>query len=1408
MKLNKGLNRDIDYPNQLSNTYRDGSNLVLSKDGDRLESELSSTSLDIIDTLYGDVIIGKIVASNEFILFVTQSTPVTLRIYRYKNDVATLILATTTFNVSIDAPIQGEYKYNYNQELVILFYSDVDIPRILNIDDLGFNVDSYREFINPLDEIYTRRFVSFNEPTFNLIEVNATGGNLLSGIYQLSIQYKLLDDSYSNHSLLSNPIYVYKFSPKDDIWNIYANESGIETSKSISVKISNIDTKFKQFRIGIVHKTETTTEAYVTSDYFTSYSNFVLSNKDSFISIDLSDVLVKNVNLHRIGASTIINKVLYPGNIKFEEDIKYQKYACNITSEFIFTDSIKLDEYKGSYKDEVILFSEKGFMPFEIYAFYIRFIRRSDGSVTNAFHIPGRELTPSEKAFSTDSEISNEYPNAREFHFKDYSGVNPINSPYTTKMGCWENELEYYTTDDNFNGSIDYDGNSISGGVTLNSGDTKVRHHRFPSLYSLQKSGQDIVEETTLLPDGYLIELSNPYVNSNPTSFAYQFSTNGIGVFNYNNAFTNNTGDILVGLCEVGVNISVTGSKTLLVELETIKADGTRKALLWSTTATGINPTINTVQTGVSATLFDDVTFPTESIRLLIRSFTSGTTTLSGNITYTGATYLKYNVTADVFIDEQLIGKKLGIKFSNIVIPQYIKDECSHFEILYAERTVSNITVLGYSYFREMYNTGIATTNFRTYPFDLLVNKPSLNIAAIRPELTFDTTFVTADNIDIDTPSLIDFDNAYIVNKAKYITNNVSYSSPSSNEYREEIVYMETAKEINLQGQPSMIISLLAYNTNLYTSFYNQTLVRTGRLISIPEVATVSSGDMYGGDSVHNMHGLLTYYNGGTIGSVVNFLFPIFSISNIGYRYTDDDPVNIFFPKYNMVDGVEGPSGAQSGVASVNGVWAKIQALYADVYTYIYELSEYYGYEKVLNSVNNLEPSIIYNEFNDFTTDFPYRVYRSSVQGSESLMDAWRTIRADQYYDSAYDKGYITQLDHADKDLLIEHESALFVIKSLDELEISNSIVASLGSSNIFASIPKEIIPTDEGYVGCQSKFASIRCPFGNIIVDRQQGKIFIYNNYQVDEITRYGLFKWFDDNLEYKLDGLLEDGIYLFDDGDDVDFDYGATRDEVIYATIEELEHKYWNIDNPYNDLGIFCSYDRDNERLIFTKNQDAVDSTESWTLSYYPRFKQWVSFHSYIPNITFNNRNGIYMGCTTNNQGVYQLVDGTTHGDYYDTSVYLPSFVDVCFATPYGIDKKYLSFSWNTTIKSLVDKLLHNVTFDKAIVYNYHRHSNEITLVNQTFGAGNVRETDDSWKLNDFRDLLSDKTLKMVDDLDIRELQYDTIPALSLYTNWYDKSLFIDTYCIIRLTFNNTGGDGIIINGVGSTNIQTGRI
>lgn len=1412
MKLNKGVNRDVEHSNQEEGSYRDANNLALSKRGDYLFSELGSTKQ--FDLGADEVMVGVISTNDAAVLFSVDTDDRSSKIYLFKDGVKTRIINTIYLAFNPAYPISGEYKYNIDGDLIVLFYSDNDVPRIINVDSLGLALNTDDELINPSNIVYTRLFTNFYQPNILLQQVNNNGGNLLSGIYYLCIQYKLIDESYTNYSLLTNPIYVYKFNAKDDWYNIYANKSSEGTSKSITVKITNLDDRFTAYRFGIIYKSQEDIKAFVTSDYYITNGEITISDTNNLTSINLEDILVANSIFKRVKSSTQIYNRLYTSNVEVDEVIKYQKYACNITVEPVFSKIVNLDRYENSYKDETILFNDKGFMPFEVYALYIRFIKK-DGSVTQAYHIPGRAVSNYYKSPTSDENALEVYDNAKRFHFNDAS------DPDELEMGMWENENEFYPNDDEFDGTVNYDGNPITG-INLKPDEDgnsfNVRHHRFPSIKQMQDYSYPIFDSDATIEKNITITFANPNSGVKPFCTFDHLDSEGVGEFVNQFTYKNTTGNIVNGTLDAHFNIYAFLPLTIsLVRCRILVLDNYGTELIQLYDSGSPAPLVQVNQNGLAVVLNPD-----EHIQVQIYAVNpvTGKHNTSYRVDRSGSCV---TTTTDITSDSSLTSRIFGIKVKNIYIPDYIKLECTHYEILYAERTTSNMSVLSTGFITKDKEAIVEGNYRRLYSYDLLNNKPSLNIAYIRAELKISTSIFQG--VSAITPSL---DNAINpVDTAKYILNNIGYTIPSNTGF-EEFISIEltndgltrTPEHVSKGGDndTSNVVSIMNFNANLYTSFANQRLVRTGVIVRINNIGATNSDAIYGGDILSSLHGNIQYRTGDDGAYARNYLVPQFSINNIGYRYTDDDPINLFYPKHNIITG---NAGEGIGVAYPYGIvdGGEGSVLLAireqhptgveDTQVEVEELIEYYGYETILNSVLNIEASIIYDINASFNYKFPNRITRSIVQASESKNEAWRTFKVNEYYDSVNNREEIVTIDTDTNTLLVEHKYALIILKAINELKFANGIVSALGDADIFDNKPIEIIPTDDGYVGCQSKFGSIITKFGNTIVDKQRGKIFLYNAGKVEEITKHGISDWMENNLKYDTT-ILEGAAYQFDDEEIIQFD---DSEDVEYIEATENNIVYDAIDNPYSEVGIIVAYDENLERLIVTKqNRIYVKSTNSyvdtsWSWSYYLAHKKWVSRLGITPNMIWSNRSGVFAVHNYENRGVYNILHGVDNPANFFLTTNAVSTVDVVFNLPVGVDKRFNSFNWNTVVTKL-NQVFYNETFGDCVIYGYNQHSNAFKLVYQTFDAGNITNVTGKWTLNNFMDVLKTKTKVLIDSLDEQELQVESLDGADIVDNWYDKTQMTGNFIVLRLKFANTDNKSIKINSIGTSGKVITRI
>ncbi len=1421
MKLIKGLNRDSNPVNQPEGSWRDAENIVLNASGNLTIEEVRSHYY----TQFFDDLCGIIPLDKDFIIFGSTFDDGVLTSYIYKisltdNDIAigTKILATTLYNFDKNYPIRGEYRYNYQGEVIIMWYSDWDVPRIFNIDDPGIELDSNKDFVDQTDVIHTQLFPISDVPEYTLVGVIDNGGELVSGVYQLTIQYKLIDDSYTNFHPLSNPIFVNPFSNKDDWYNIHAYEPGTQTSKYINFGITNLDTRYEIFRLGIVYKVAGVTKAYIGQEYTILNSSTIgLHSIIELEEIPIAEMLVGTSSFKRIGASTVIQNTLYVSDLEAYEDLSYQQYACNIKVEPVYTESVTMLDYKQSYKDEVVLFDKKGLMLNEVYALYIRFVRKIDGKFSQAFTIPGRErLTILVKdtggdttlEYETDYESTdnlegdkylNIYEYAKLFHFRDTSDGGD-------RLAYWENKDEIYPYDDEYNGKeVD-----AANGIDLR--EQLVRHHKMPSFYSYMESAGDINADKPITFESSSVESIDEHtiVMRNPQSYkspsVFDVLETDIGEFRHRNEFHNTTTKKLIGRVRYTLTVvQTTGISQLRASIYHIHANGdTPTKIAYRQFRFRI-----TVKDAIG---YDIELEPNDSI-VVFMGIGSG---LPYDVICIGIVKLK--ITSSIESTSSLNGKILGLKISNIQIPDDIRNNYSHYEILYAKRQVSDMTVIGQGLITsatdEDYSSPPTTLddNKRFYSFDALHNKIALGITHMSYMYQFSKVSLggqlssppspMGDDLIIpeDDVTKVTIVETYPITKSKYVPADFGHATPE-NENRDEFIAlyfnsnssddMPPIKErLQVDGvggnedSGMTVIAINSFKPNVYKSFLNKELVRTGALYSTdrtddgsdpPDPSDIYNISIqYGFDTVFTTYGVSTFTDyqepvdpKDHVDLLLYYLLAVYSVSNIGYRYKDEYTLEqYFFPKVGFISiGFEGLKwfGGKSN-KDEGSLWEKVAAITET--DGLSKIPEYYGYDNDLNSVNDLSAVIIYNPDNEFITKFTSRIHRSVPQGKETLIQNWRIFKVNEYYDSVYNKGPVYNLDTDGRDLLIQHTSAMFVTKHLTELKFADGVVAALGQADIFQTLPQELIPTTEGYVGCQSRYASFRSKAGNLVVDREQGKIFLYNAGIVEEISANGLKYWFQQRLQYE------------------------SEDNPIGNM---------SIDNPYAEFGITAAYDDKYNRILVAKNFTNVVSkiNYSWTLSYYPSIKAWLSFHSYTPKLVFNTRVGTFTyDLEQLDEDTFELQFRKLNGNHTDQVEYdrlHECRIDVVFNTPQVVNKRYLSIIWNTIVTDKEKRTYYDRTFTKIVVYNYNRHSSLIELTNYIFptsstsNVGNMRNTGGVWKFNEFRDLLKTKTVVTMDEFDIEELQFEAIPAGDKQTDWTAQSMFLDNFIVVRFIFQD---------------------
>lgn len=459
-----------------------------------------------------------------------------------------------------------------------------------------------------------------------------------------------------------------------------------------------------------------------------------------------------------------------------------------------------------------------------------------------------------------------------------------------------------------------------------------------------------------------------------------------------------------------------------------------------------------------------------------------------------------------------------------------------------------------------------------------------------------------------------------------------------------------------------------------------------------------------------------------------------------------------------------------------------------------------------ISEIHDINTVFTFDIDSDFITRFPYRIYRGLKIPNESLTaKALSTFPISDYYEMPNDKGEIIAVRSRNKTLFIQHRHSLFAASVKDKLKTQGEDTY-LGQSDLFDRIPDELISDSKGYVGSCSKFACVVVKDMFVTVNQITGQIFIVKG-NIIEISDKGNKQWFWKNWDNGLD------FY--------DLNYQDEKQR---------------IDNPYCSVGHIVGYDKQYNRLLFTKKKYRYKFPEhledenlnitfdgefykdgdtflnfddntlfdnlSKTLSYDLDRHLWLFEHDYFPNLYFNTTYKLHSIKNTltgeNRARIYEHNDSNTKGYYYETK--FDSYVDLIFNGHSDISKLYKNIIWITKVINQNKGIERDKTITHIMLYNDHQCSGVINLKDNLFDL--TRNIEEEWHFNDFRDLVINASSPIIDDNG--EVINSNINSLKV---WFEKSNFISKFIVVRLIYDNIENNDIHINQVNVHSIRSHR-
>lgn len=257
----------------------------------------------------------------------------------------------------------------------------------------------------------------------------------------------------------------------------------------------------------------------------------------------------------------------------------------------------------------------------------------------------------------------------------------------------------------------------------------------------------------------------------------------------------------------------------------------------------------------------------------------------------------------------------------------------------------------------------------------------------------------------------------------------------------------------------------------------------------------------------------------------------------------------------------------------------------------------------------------------------PNKVIYSLPQQFESLKDSWSIFLANNYTNFLAKVTCIKPINKSGALIFFDTMSPI-QFQGLDQLQTDLGTKLTIGDGGLFSQPMQNLLNADRPYEygSCQDRLSVINTPMGTYWISQNQGKIFQLQN-GIEEISMTDLKWWFATYLPYKLTqqfpnfSLIDNPVIgigcqtIYDNENQLVYftkrDFIVRKDLPLNTTIEYI-----------NDDNFMVMVDREPLLAIKLGNLDYFEDA-SWTVSYDPKTKGWLSWHDWHPNLLIPGKN-----------------------------------------------------------------------------------------------------------------------------------------------------------------------------------------
>jgi len=391
----------------------------------------------------------------------------------------------------------------------------------------------------------------------------------------------------------------------------------------------------------------------------------------------------------------------------------------------------------------------------------------------------------------------------------------------------------------------------------------------------------------------------------------------------------------------------------------------------------------------------------------------------------------------------------------------------------------------------------------------------------------------------------------------------------------------------------------------------------------------------------------------------------------------------------------------------------------SNVYIYDYSLSVSKLYNQYFSAGNIQSRYYDPNVAKLCYTYYPDRLIYSLPQQMEAIKDSWFIFLANNYAQFRSQISGVKSINKSGIFITFKNDSPL-MYQGVDTLQTDLGTKITIGDGGLFSQPGQSVSNADKPYEygSSQNRLSVVSTPAGMFYACQNQGKIFSYSG-GLDEISQNGMKWWFILFMPYKLTDDFPE--YPWQDNPVAGIGMQSVYDNS--NTILYFAKKDYAVKEAYKGLLTYVPLDGKRQGDYFTLpaqpgsqfllGDPLVFDNASWTISYDPKNKYWISFHDWHPDLMIPSKD-IFL--TTQDSGLWKhnfICDNycNFYGVDYPFEIEVPVPTGQSVTTLKSIE--YLLECYRRSSINCVDQFhVLDFNFDHAVIYNSEQVSGYLNL------------------------------------------------------------------------------------------------